>query len=143
MEFISTCQEDTKKIGQTIASTLQPGDIITLTGNLGTGKTSLTKAIAKGLGIQKEITSPTFPIMNIYTVPKNPKEITQLIHIDTYRIDNEKELIEIGVEEYLEDSNTITIIEWPEKINSLLQNKKIKKVLIEHLGEQKRKITLE
>ena len=103
-----------------------------LSGELGAGKTSLVKGIAKGLGIKHEITSPTFTLMNVYKLRTENSELRTLIHIDTYRLKDEKELLEIGVEDYLGKPNTICVIEWPEKISNLLKNYKTKNIALEH-----------
>jgi tRNA threonylcarbamoyladenosine biosynthesis protein TsaE len=138
MEYLSNSNEQTLEIGQQIASTLVGGDILLMYGDLGAGKTTLTKGIAKGLGVDNDITSPTFTLMNMY--PVDVGNIKQLVHIDTYRMEDAQELLDIGVEDYLGSPDTVTIIEWPEKIESLLTGKNIKKIFLEHLGEEKRNI---
>ena len=129
--------EQTIKIGQKLAFNLTGGDILLLHGDLGAGKTTLVKGLAIGLKIKEGITSPTFTLMNVYNTKK-----FKLVHIDTYRLKNADELLEIGVEDYLGDKNTVCVIEWPEKIASLLKNKKIISVDITHIDENKRKITI-
>ncbi len=104
---------------------------------MGAGKTTLVKGIAEGLGVKEEIKSPTFTLMNVYLGNK-----LKLVHIDTYRLKNEQELIGIGATDYLGTENTIAIVEWPEKIAGLLKNKKVMTLKIEHLDENKRKIIL-
>lgn len=141
MFFITNSFEQTIEIGKKIAENFEAGDIILLSGDLGTGKTALTKGIAKFFNIEKEITSPTFTLMNLYEIKKNNK-IKNLIHIDTYRLKNEEELIGIGAEDYLDDKETISVIEWPEKITNILKNKKTKEIKIEHLGGDERKIEI-
>jgi tRNA threonylcarbamoyladenosine biosynthesis protein TsaE len=139
MEYLSNSNEQTLEIGQQIASTLVGGDILLMYGDLGAGKTTLTKGIAKGLGVDNDITSPTFTLMNMY--PVDVGNLKQLVHIDTYRMEDAQELLDIGVQDYLGSPDTVTIIEWPEKIESLLTGKNIKKIHLEHLGEEKRNIT--
>lgn len=143
MERIARSEEETKKIGKDIASELKGGDIVALHGDLGAGKTTLVKGIAEGLGIKEEITSPTFTLMNVYKIKNNELKIKELAHIDTYRLKNEQELIDIGVEDYLGAPDTICIVEWPEKIANLLRDKVVKYILIEHASETKRKIVIE
>ena len=139
------------KIGKKIAGQLSGGDILCLYGDLGAGKTTLVKGIAAGLGIKKTITSPTFTLMNVYPVKLLAKTSTplargfngaKLVHIDTYRLKDEQELVEIGAEDYLGAPDSICVIEWPEKIKKLLKNKKIVKVTMEHNGKTERKITI-
>ncbi len=136
--IISSSYKETIAQGKKIADKLKNGDIILLSGELGAGKTMFVKGIALGLGIKNEITSPTFTLMNIYEV-KNPKlKIRQLVHIDTYRLENENDLIEIGVEDYLGNKNNVCVIEWPDKIIGLLVEKKTISINIEFIGENKR-----
>ncbi|MFA5211038.1 MAG: tRNA (adenosine(37)-N6)-threonylcarbamoyltransferase complex ATPase subunit type 1 TsaE [Patescibacteria group bacterium] len=132
--------DETIELGKKIASDFKAGDIILLNGDLGAGKTALTKGIAKFFNIKKEITSPTFALMNIYEI--NNSEIKNLIHIDTYRLKNEDELLMIGVEDYLGDNETICLIEWPEKISNILKKLKTKIINIEHLDRDERKIEI-
>ena len=134
--MILKTKEDTIKKGIEISKNLQAGDILCLHGNLGTGKTTLTQGLAIGLKIKENITSPTFALMNIYNI-KNGK-IKNFVHIDTYRLKSEEDLIEIGIEDYLGAKNTICVIEWPEKIEKLLKNKKTIDITIEHSCKNER-----
>jgi tRNA threonylcarbamoyladenosine biosynthesis protein TsaE len=139
MTLTTKSQLETELFGKKLAAKLKGGDILLLSGELGAGKTSLVKGIAEGLGVKHEITSPTFTLMNIYKIKKNKK----LIHIDTYRLKDEKGLLEIGVEDYLSKLDTICIIEWPEKIAGLLKNKQTTSISIEHGDKpEERKIQL-
>ena len=138
MKQITKNQQQTIELGKKIASKLKSGDIVLLHGNLGAGKTTLVKGIAQELNIEEEITSPTFTLMNVYKILPVGRQVKNLIHIDTYRLENEEDLIEIGVEDYLGEPDTICIIEWPEKIKGLLKNKKTIDITIEHLSEKER-----
>ena len=120
MEYTTSSAQETQLIGKNLASQLTGGDIVLLHGELGAGKTTFVKGIAEGLGITDDILSPTFTLMNIYTATRQHSNTTTLVHIDTYRLKSEQELIDIGVEDYLGDENTICVIEWPEKIEKLL-----------------------
>ena len=102
---ISNSLEETEKIAEDFAKTLKSGDIVLLSGDLGAGKTQFTKGVAKGLGINDTIPSPTFTIMNSYE--------NRLFHFDLYRLHSFEELINVGAEEFLY-SNGISILEWPE-----------------------------
>ncbi len=132
MEYTTTTLEETIAVGEKIASMLKGGDVVVLKGDLGAGKTSITKGIAKGLGVTDTITSPTFAIMNVYEIKNEKLKVKHLIHIDTYRLESEEDLIEIGIEEYLGERNTICIIEWPEKIPGLLKEKEPLTVELTH-----------
>lgn len=107
---ISRSPAETLEFGRQLAATLQPGDVLALTGDLGAGKTCLVKGLAAGLGITQEVTSPTFTLIHDYG---------RLVHIDLYRLDTERDAVNIGIEDYL-PGNTITVIEWAERIAALL-----------------------
>ncbi|OGH71236.1 MAG: tRNA (adenosine(37)-N6)-threonylcarbamoyltransferase complex ATPase subunit type 1 TsaE [Candidatus Magasanikbacteria bacterium RIFCSPLOWO2_01_FULL_43_20b] len=120
--------------GKKIAAELKGGDVVLLYGELGAGKTTLTKGIAARLGIKKNIVSPTFTLMQVYKISNIKYQISNLVHIDTYRLKDEKQLYEIGAEDYIGDSETVCVIEWPEKLGGLLEGKRVKKVFIEVEG---------
>ncbi|MCE0522394.1 MAG: tRNA (adenosine(37)-N6)-threonylcarbamoyltransferase complex ATPase subunit type 1 TsaE [Methylacidiphilales bacterium] len=106
--------EAAQAFGESWAADLVGGEIFALHGVLGAGKTQLVKGVARGLGYRGDVTSPTFTIVHEYLGGRLP-----LYHIDLYRIQNEKEAVDIGLEEYL-PGDGVTIIEWPERIASLL-----------------------
>jgi tRNA threonylcarbamoyladenosine biosynthesis protein TsaE len=106
--------EAAQAFGAGWAANLVGGEIIALHGVLGAGKTQLAKGLAKGLGFYGDVTSPTFTIVHEYRGGRLP-----IYHIDLYRIQSEKEAVDIGLEEYL-PGDGVTIIEWPEQIASLL-----------------------
>lgn len=135
MNYTTNTTEEMIALGEKIASKLTGGDIILLQGELGAGKTTMSKGIAKGLGITDEIVSPTFTLMNVY-------EDGKLVHIDTYRLEDENGLIEIGVEDYLGQPETITIVEWPEKIADLLADKKTIEISIVKQDDNSREISI-
>ena len=136
MNYTTTTEKETKSLGEKLGKDLNLGEIVILQGDLGSGKTTFTKGMAKGLGITEIITSPTFSLMNIYEYGEN-----SLIHIDTYRLENERDLLDIGIEDYLGKPNTITIIEWPEKIKNLLNKKMVTEITITHKNKNEREIT--
>ncbi len=105
--------EETEKFGIFLGENLRPGDVVCLNGDLGAGKTTLTKSIAKGLGIDDYVTSPTFTIVNEYYGK------TDLYHIDTYRLDDMVDVDYLGFDEYFY-SDGVTIVEWAEKIRDAL-----------------------
>ncbi len=138
---ISHSAHETKEIGKELARTLTGGDIIILKGELGAGKTAFTKGIAEGLGIEKEVMSPTFTLMSVY--PVDHDTIKELVHVDTYRLETYEELLEIGIEDYLGKLDTLTIIEWPEKVDKLLENRKLTVVTLTAGTTTERTITIE
>lgn len=88
--------------------------LVTLSGDLGAGKTSFVQEVAKTLGIPETVSSPTFVIQKLYPVPKGP--FTKLVHIDAYRLTGAKELEKINWAELLEDSGALIMLEWPENV---------------------------
>lgn len=130
MEYITASEKETFDLGKTLARKLKGGETIGLNGNLGAGKTILTKGIAKGLGIKQTITSPTFVIMKLYKIRsqkllQNSRQIKikNLCHIDAYRINSYQDLIAMGAEEYINNPRIITIIEWADKVKKILPKK--------------------
>lgn len=142
MDYKSNSQLKTTQIGQGLASKLKGGDVVLLHGELGAGKTTFVKGIAEGLGIKDDIVSPTFTLMQIYEVKSIKYKVEGFVHIDTYRLKNEDELKEIGVEDYLGDEETVCVVEWPEKMRGLLRDKKTIDVTIESIGENERRIKI-
>lgn len=142
MKITTNNEQETKKFAQEFAKNLKSGEVICLSGELGAGKTTFVKGLAEGLGISENITSPTFTLMNIYEIKNQQLTINKLIHIDTYRLKNEAELIGIGVEDYLGQPNTISVVEWPEKIENLLKKNNVVNVSIDHLDQNSRIITI-
>ena len=116
MEEIITCSsEETESEGEKFSERLKPGDIVFLKGQLGSGKTTFTKGIAKGLGILTRIISPTFIVVREHSVESNKKSpIRTLYHLDMYRLKDEKDVMTIDLKDYIEDKSAVTVIEWPE-----------------------------
>ena len=104
MEYVIRGERETEEFGRSLAEKLEAGDVLALIGDLGTGKTTLTKSIAKGLGIGEMITSPTFTIVSEYFSGRLP-----LFHFDVYRLSGEDEAFEAGLEEYF-DRGGISVI---------------------------------
>lgn len=113
LKFISHNENETLSFGKKLASFLKKGDILVLTGELGSGKTKLTEGILTYYGLEDEISSPTFTIVNEYV-----KDDIKLFHFDVYRLEDSSEFYAIGGEEYFE--NGICIIEWGEIIEDAL-----------------------
>jgi len=106
--------EDTLRLGRKLGQGAQEGDVIALLGDLGAGKTTLTQGILSGLGYLKEVTSPTFSLVQEYLGGRLPA-----FHFDFYRVETEHELLDLGWDDYLE-RNGIVIVEWPSLFPQLL-----------------------
>lgn len=126
-------EHDTEEFGMKLASSLEPGDIVALIGDLGTGKTTLTKYIAKGLGVTENIDSPTFNI-----VKEHKSGIIPLFHFDVYRLSSGDELLDIGADEYFY-SDGVCIIEWADIVADIVPEK-AKVILIEYGEKQGERI---
>lgn len=108
-------EAEMRAIGAALARVLRPGDVIALNGSLGTGKTTLTRGLLQELGLEEEAPSPSFAIVQGY----EPPEVTlPLAHVDLYRLDDEADLEELGLDEYLADG--AVVIEWPERMGARL-----------------------
>jgi hydrolase, P-loop family len=126
-------EHDTEEFGMKLASSLEPGDIVALIGDLGTGKTTLTKYIAKRLGVTENIDSPTFNI-----VKEHKSGIIPLFHFDVYRLSSGDELLDIGADEYFY-SDGVCIIEWADIVADVVPEK-AKVILIEYGEKQGERI---
>ena len=129
---ISHSAEETIAFGRQLAGSLRAGDVLALTGDLGAGKTCLVKGLATGLGITHAVTSPTFTLIHEYRGGRLP-----LAHIDLYRLATAGEAVNIGIEEYLSGAG-VTVIEWAERIESLLpaQTKRIRLTALDETTRQ-------
>ena len=129
--YITKNEKETLALGEKFARGLKGGEVIGLTGELGAGKTVFIKGVARGLGIKKNITSPTFNIMKVYeTRIKNyESRIMNFVHVDAYRLKNGDGLEEIGIKDYLGEKNAVVVIEWADKVHNLL--KKIKYIKVD------------
>jgi len=116
MIYHSASVEETAALGEKLASHLVPGDLIAFSGDLGAGKTVFTGGIARGLGIEGYITSPTFTIVNEYLQGRMP-----LFHFDLYRLSSEEELFDIGWEDYL-CRKGVCVVEWSENAPEAMEN---------------------
>ncbi len=134
-QFTSESPEQTIVLGEKFAADVQPGTVVCLQGELGAGKTHFVKGMAKALGIDPDnVSSPTFTLINEYS------GATPLYHFDCYRMESPREALEIGAEEYFYRDG-ISVIEWPEKIESLIPPEAIW-ILIEVPDRKSRKFVI-
>ncbi len=163
--FITNSFEETQKVGEDFVSTYLQGEalrkkqalILALHGDLGCGKTTFVQGLAKGLGIKRRIISPTFIIVRKYNfrnyssskaqrsrevIKANSSRKARTInfyHIDLYRIENQKDIKMLGIEEIMSDPKNIVVIEWAEKIKDLLPKERIV-IHFKYMSDNKRKI---
>jgi len=135
VHYITNSQEETFDVGYELGKKAKKGDIFGLIGDLGTGKTILAKGIAKGLGIDEEITSPTFTLLEVY------EAAIPLYHFDLYRISDDSELENLFFEEYWYGDG-VSVIEWAERAMKRLPND-IFIIKLEYTGKNRRKIIIE
>jgi len=137
-KIICKTEKDTQKLATKFASQLKGGEIIALQGELGAGKTTFTQYLAKELGYKKQVTSPTFVLLKVYPISHSPAAISQFVHVDCYRLDDPQELFYLGIEEYLNKTDTIIVIEWADKISKYLKKfNKVKWLKFEINNEQR------
>ncbi len=139
--LISAGPADTRRIAATLAAQAAPGDIVTLDGDLGTGKTEFAKGFAEGLALPypEDVVSPTFALMQIHEGGRLP-----LYHFDVYRLGDASEALDIGIDEYLFGEG-VCLIEWAARIEEILPDSRRTYVLLERLperGEDFRRITI-
>ena len=129
MAFVTTSQEETIALGARLGALLHVGDVLVLTGDLGAGKTQLTKGIAAGMGVEDDVTSPTFNILMVYDGADMP-----LYHFDLYRLDDPDQLEDIGLYEML-DGDGACVIEWGEQFSDEIGPERLD-VYLTRLDEQ-------
>jgi tRNA threonylcarbamoyladenosine biosynthesis protein TsaE len=135
--LISKSPAETVRIGRILGEGLKAGDVVALTGELGSGKTCLTQGIASGLGVPEDyaVTSPTFTLINEY-----PGREAALIHVDLYRLQGTDDLVDMGYEEYLTGGG-VMVVEWAEKIRGAVPDGAVC-VVLTYLEENVRKMEL-
>ena len=135
IEFITNSPAETENLGAALGKLLPAGTVLAYRGDLGAGKTAFTRGLARGLGCNELVTSPTYTIVNEYLGGRLP-----LFHFDMYRLRSSEDLWDIGWEDYLERGG-ICAVEWSENVADALEDAFT--ITIEMLGETSRRITLE
>lgn len=136
--YNSTCEEDTEEIASCLAKYIPFGSVIALEGNLGAGKTVFARGFIKGFEIDEVVSSPTFTLIKEYLAGKD----NWIYHLDLYRITDIESALVFGIDEYINDDNSIALIEWAERIDEILPENTIK-VKIKTVDKNTRKITVE
>ena len=119
-QIITKSEKETLEFAKKFAKKLKGGEVIGLIGDLGAGKTVFTRGLATGLGIKDNINSPTFVVMKVYDIRNSEFGIRNLIHVDAYRLGSEKNLKNIGLEEYLNRNDCVIIVEWADRVKKKL-----------------------
>ena len=135
MQYITNSPEQTEAVGAALGAVLQPGTVLAFEGDLGAGKTAFTRGLARGLGADDRVTSPTYTIVNEYLSGRLP-----LFHVDMYRLESADDLWDIGWEDYLERGG-VCAVEWSENVAQAIEDPIY--IRIEKTGEQTRCITIE
>ncbi len=135
--IISESPDETRQIAERLAERLEPGDVLTLTGDLGAGKTHFVQGLAHGLGFPGEVSSPTFAIIQEYHGGRLP-----LFHIDFYRLETLEEVEALGIEEEYLQTRGITAIEWAEKFPQILPVNRLWKVRLTIGNGERREVGL-
>lgn len=133
--YFTNSEQETEGLGEKLARKLPDGTVVAMYGNLGAGKTAFVRGMARGLGLDCRVSSPTFTIVNEYIGARS------LFHFDMYRLGSADELFDIGWEDYL-SRGAICAVEWSENVREAFNGDELT-VSIEKLDEQRRKITLE
>ena len=134
-EFFSHSEQDTEELGARLAKQLPGGAVVAMYGGLGAGKTAFVRGMARGMGLNCRVSSPTFTIVNEYLGER------ELIHFDMYRLSGADELFDIGWEDYL-SRGAVCAVEWSENVEDAFFGDEVR-VTIEKLGDLERKITIE
>lgn len=132
----SASPEETRTIGERIGTALAPGSVVLLRGALGAGKTVLAKGIARGLGVEDEVISPTYTIVADY-----PGRLP-LSHVDLYRVDGEAQIAGLGLDDLLAGPG-VTVVEWGEKLEPILRGRPVVRVTISLEPDGGRRIAVE
>lgn len=121
MKYIVAQVEDWDRVASAVAARLKPGMVIALSGPLGAGKTTFVQALSRVLGAKGLPRSPTFSLVRTYRLRPTTSHIHTLVHVDTYRIEDEKDVLPLGLDEYLGDAQSVVVIEWAERIPEFLR----------------------
>jgi tRNA threonylcarbamoyladenosine biosynthesis protein TsaE len=135
LDFISHSVDQTRRVGARLGRLLIPGDVILLDGEFGAGKTCLTQGIARGLGVTRWVTSPSFALVNEYPEGRLP-----LYHIDLYRLESVEEILDLGLDEYLYGAG-VSAVEWPGQALNVLPSEHLW-IELSVVSETKREVYL-
>lgn len=136
LKYLTKSTEETSKIGEQLGKLVDIGNIICLSGDLGAGKTAFTKGIAKGLGVEDYVTSPTYTIINEY------EGRLPLYHFDVYRLNDVEEMYELGYEEYF-FGDGVVVLEWADIVKEIIPKERLWITILNSKGDDSREIIME
>ena len=136
LKLITESAEETSKIGEQLGMLLNKGNIVCLSGDLGAGKTAFTKGIAKGMGVEDYVTSPTYTIINEY------EGRLPLFHFDVYRLNDVEEMYELGYEEYF-FGDGVVVLEWADIVRDIIPGERLWITILNTKGDNSREIIIE
>ena len=137
MEFVTHSRAETEALGARLADALSEGRVVAFTGDLGAGKTAFVSGMARALGVEERVTSPTFTIVNEYEGGRLP-----LFHFDMYRLSSSDELFDIGWEDYLARGG-VCAVEWSENVEEAIESDAVRGSIVRGDGDDDRVITIE
>lgn len=146
-KYLTNSSSETKNLGNEFAKKLKSGDVVLLEGALGAGKTTFVQGVAQGLKVRDRILSPTFVLIRSHSV--SGSSIKKMNHIDLYRIENPTEINMLGLEETVSDEDSVSLIEWAERLTEFKQGKSLPagrqgyRVQFKHMDKDKREIKIE
>jgi tRNA threonylcarbamoyladenosine biosynthesis protein TsaE len=142
LQIVSTSEDETRTLGAQIGCLLRPGDVVLLHGDLGSGKTTLTQGIARGLVVEDYVQSPTFTLVAEHGGQTAAGEAVTLYHLDLYRLRGPDELESFGYEDLVTQSDGIVVVEWPERAGDILPDEYLL-IIIDAMGQEARLLTLQ
>lgn len=131
LSFFCASPEDTQRAGRWLGRRLRPGDVVTVAGTLGAGKTTFIQGLVRGYGLTDVVTSPTFALIHEYGPPER-----RVVHVDPYRLETPEEMVSVGLEDYLSGC-VVLVVEWPERLADLLPETRVT-VLLEIRDDEAR-----
>ena len=118
VQTLAELEAEAEQFIRTLAPSQRGATLVTLSGELGAGKTAFVKAVAKACGVEETVTSPTFVLEKIYALSGQP--FKRLVHLDAYRLENGADLAPLGFDELMRDSGNLVVLEWPERVSDAL-----------------------
>lgn len=136
LDFFSHSVEQTRRLGWRLGRLVEPGDIVLLRGPLGAGKTQFAQGIARGLGVERVVRSPSYTLVSVYDGDR-----MRFYHVDLYRVESDADIATVGVEEYVAYEDGVVVVEWPDRAREWLPAEALS-VELQHVDETKRRMII-